>query len=124
MELLITHLLPYLPYNLQMEYLVRNSVERIGTFTGIIYDKEQTHTTKVSIDQSHFEYIWMFRPILKSLDNLTTEDTILLKLFINEDRDYVINNPLYCDYNTVQYLLSKHYDVFGLIRHGLATSKD
>ncbi len=118
MELDIKHLVPYLPYNLKLQY--NGNKEKIGIMKTIIHNYDENHPTKIAIAFNDAEHIWMFKPLLKSMRNLTQEDIINLKLFVKADIEYVIDNPLMCDYHEIQYLLSKHYDIFGLISSGLA----
>jgi len=66
-----------------------------------------------------------FKPILKSLSYLTKEE--LKSQGFWHHIDYLTNekqNPLEAPFNMVQYLLSKHYDIYGLIEKGLAIDKD
>ena len=62
----------------------------------------------------------MFKPLLKPMKNLNKEDIIRLHLFIDSDKNYVIENPLNCCYDDLQYLISEHYDIFNLIENNLA----
>jgi hypothetical protein len=122
MELEVKHLAPYLPYGLKLQYVVREKVEKIGTMESISHNEDETHPTRVSISAMYNEeHIWMFKPLLKSMRSLNNENVVKLKLFIEADKQYLIDSPLNCCYDDLQYLLSEHYDVFGLIDAGLAT---
>ena len=123
MELTISHLAPYLPYNLELQYIVRDQVVTTGIMNSISHYQHETHPTRVSIGYYDEEYIWMFKPLLKPMSFLSDEDKINLYLFTKEDIDFCIENPLMLPYYDIQYLLSKHFDVFGLINNGLATIK-
>ena len=120
MELEAKHLTPYLPHRLKLQYVVRGEVEKIGIMRSISYNDSETHPTRVSIDGQDEEHIWLFRPILKRMRNLNDENIVKLKLFIEADREYVIENPLNCCYDDLQYLISGFYDVFNLIENNLA----
>ena len=122
MELTVNHLAPYLPYGLKLQYVVREKVEKIGAMKSISHNEDETHPTRVSISAMYNEeHIWMFKPLLKSMSRLDKENIVKLKLFVEADKQYLIDNPLNCCYDDLQYLLSEHYDVFGLIPAGLAT---
>lgn len=123
MELEVKHLAPYLPYGLKLQYIIRGKVEKTGIMKTIIHNDSETHPTKIAIDFSDVEHIWMFKPILKPMSSLNNVDIVRLKLFTESDKQYLIDNPLNCDYDDLQYLFSEHYDVFGLIDIGLADSK-
>jgi hypothetical protein len=86
----------------------------------ISYNDSETHPTRVSIDNQDEEHIWMFRPILKKMENLNNDDIVRLKLFVEADKEFVIQNPLSLCYDDLQYLTSKFYDVFDLIDNNLA----
>jgi hypothetical protein len=75
---------------------------------------------KSDIDYYNEEHIWMFRPILKPMESLTQDDFVRLHLFTQPDQDFVKGSPLSLDYEGLQYLFLKHYDVFGLIEKNLA----
>ena len=121
MELEVKHLAPYLPYGLKLQYVVRDVVQSTGIMESISHNDFETHPTRVSINYQGKEHIWMFRPLLKSMSKLNQENIVKLKLFVEAERQYLIDNPLDCCYDDLQYLLSEHYDVFGLIPAGLAT---
>lgn len=143
MELEVKHLAPYLPYGLQLQYVVRDKVEKVGTMVNIWHNEGETNPTKISIDYRDGEHIWMFKPILKPMHKLTKQElqqnvnsdgidfvidilinkqntraTSLLRLISNKEPS--INDiPL----GIANYLFKNHYDVFGLIEQGLAVEK-
>jgi hypothetical protein len=122
MELTVNHLAPYLPYGLKLQYIVRDKVISTGIMKSISHNEDETHPTRVSISAMYNEeHIWMFKPLLKSMSRLGQENIVKLKLFVEADKQYLIDNPLNCCYDDLQYLLSEYYDVFGLIEKGLAT---
>lgn len=125
MELELKHLAAYLPYGLKLQYVVREKVEQTGIMKSISHNEDETHPTRVSISAMYNEeHIWMFRPLLKSMKSLEKENIVKLKLFVESDKQYLIDSPLNCCYEDFQYLLSEHYDVFGLINAGLAVEKE
>ena len=149
MELEIKHLTPYLPYGLKMQYVVREKVEKTGIMKTIIHNEDETHPTKISIDWNNEEHIWMFKPILRPLSDLTKE------IQVNGEKFYPLEKlteifggrPISfdgtCFYTKIQEnmvrkkedvvplhfsqldafnkLFEWHFDVFGLIPAGLAT---
>lgn len=144
MELQAKHLAPYLPYNLKMNYIVREKVERIGILTNIHHNTDETHPTKISISGLYDdEHIWMFKPHLKSLSKLTDEELIPVGLII---RDVPKHKATFKDnilaiedakcwltrtgmkptlsltqvLEINEYLFSIHADVYGLIKNDLA----
>jgi hypothetical protein len=147
MELEAKHLSPYLPYNLKLQFIVKNVVYKIGIMQTIYHDEEQTHPTKVSISGMYDnEHIWMFKPMLKSLSNLSNEELINIGLLI---RDIQYHNATYQDnilaiedakawlqktmkptlklsqvQLIMEYLFSIHADVFNLIENNLAVNKN
>jgi hypothetical protein len=139
MELEVKHLIPYLPYGLKCQYIVRDSIVKTGTLVGINHRPYETHPTRVSIDFEEQEHIWMFKPILRPLKNLGEiiehngetfcpidwiEDkyyTLYLheecKRLMEEDGHNWINHMSYL---LIQHLFEWHFDVFGLINEKLA----
>ncbi len=111
MELQIQHLAPYLPYKLYFRMTDGIKLPMNGLKENVIFVKDGYSTT------IHYKGA---RPLLKSLKILDSDDIIRLGLFVEADKQYLINFPLNCCYEDFQYLLSKHYDVFGLIEAGLA----
>jgi hypothetical protein len=74
MELEIKHLATYLPYGLKLQYVVREKVEKTGIIKSISHNEDETHPTRVSISAMYNEeHIWMFKPILRPLSDLTKE---------------------------------------------------
>lgn len=144
MELEVKHLAPYLPYGLQLQYVVRGIVEKVGTMVTINHNENETHPTKIRISMGDGEHIWMFKPILKPLSKLTkrelqdncnsdginfvvdilinkenTKAAALLKL-VSSKEPSVEDIPL----GIANYLFKNHYDVFGLIEQDLAVEKE
>ncbi len=134
MELELKHLAPYLPYGLKLQYVVREKVEKTGIMKSIIHDKNETHPTKVSIDGSDAEHIWMFKPILRPLSDLNKElferfpngfFGFIPKSLLSENLQMqldIFNLPNIVDLKVTDYqkLLGWHFDIFGLIEQGLA----
>ncbi len=105
------HLAPYLPYGLK--------------FYG-------TQSKEIWMPQpKHFASEWKFdfktsKPILKLLSDLTEEEVSNLEgryfstYGIWHDADTLNDDPQYWAYCDVIWLIKNHYDVFGLIKKGLA----
>ena len=72
-----------------------------------------------------------FYPVMRMLSSLTRQElidkgfTTHLDYLTHEHQEYPETFPI-CSapYDMVQYLISKHYDIFGLIPQGLAWSMD
>lgn len=127
MELTINHLAAYLPYKLHLAYKARpsQSYEVFGILQGI---------SGVQFKSAVMDFVNVkdyFAPVLKPISKLKREEllsygftnpTIAQILGDNEGAGIIdiIHN---CKYGLVQYLLSQHYDIFGLIEAGLAVEK-
>jgi hypothetical protein len=130
-KLELRHLCPYLPYKLKAKFMhpvVKH--QKIGVINNA-YNLDDD--VKISIDYSDDEHIWMFKPILRPLSDLTREDLIedlgtetsCLDWTTSErehwikfySREHWINNLPYLIYS---HLVKNHFDVFGLIEAGLA----
>ncbi len=135
MELEVKHLAPYLPYGLNLQYVVREKVEKTGIMKTIIHNEDEAHPTKISIDWNDAEHIWMFKPILRPLSDLNNEIVIngekhQMWLLINgqkalengkiENMNGYQYSILELSYNKIQTILKFHFDIFGLIEKGLA----
>ena len=139
MDLEIKHLAPYLPYGLKLQYIVREKVEKTGTMISLSNYECETHPTRVSIDFDNEEHIWMFKPILRpfsDLDkpikrdvNLTVNPSIAFGLVKDEEgiwcdefsADYGESPTAKIDVTQMNFwLFEYHFDVFGLIKAGLA----
>ena len=105
MKLELKHLAPYLPYRLKIQYKFDGFEicisPMVASMTSNSFAKEIPINTVLSDNKS-------FKPILRPLSDLNDEEN---------------NTPEYlqgCCYSYVTYLISQHYDVFGLIEKGLA----
>ena len=140
MKLTKEKLFPYLPYNLK---IIWNNTKEIYT---IFFENEtdwQTNqyplaTIMFSIDE-RLQNLG-FKLILHPLADLTKEKLSILfglhendisdfEFIISDDNDWYLEYRLFgvghlssciAGWNQIQILLSKHYDLFGLIKEGLA----
>lgn len=132
----LEHLAPYLPYKLKVIYEHSN---KIGTISNIYsigkgYDDDDI---KIAIDYSEAEHLWMFKPILRPLSDLTKEIEHNGEKFVPIEKiglnscsffhtTYLVNKNGYefeikkIPYNEFQKLFEWHFDVFGLIEKGEA----
>ena len=122
-ELKVEHLVVYLPYKLKIQF-VNNYYD---SATGGAYNKNEIYemTLRLIADLKPFISEPRFKPILYPLSDLTKPK------FPDGSKN---SNPTWwklkiqvgildsLDYNTVQELLEKHYDLFGLIEKNLAIS--
>ena len=139
MELEVKHLAPYLPYDLKLQYVVREKVEQTGIMKSINHNEDETHPTRVSISAMYNEeHIWMFKPILKPLSQFEYDHIVQVKEHLGlgqwcdhydqyfdawfDDAESVQKLVLQAPYIVFLYFLSEHYDVYGLIEKGLAVS--
>lgn len=81
----IKHLAAYLPYKINLQYIIRDRVVKTGIMKTIIHNEADTHPTKISIDWDDAEHIWMFKPILRPLSDLTKEIEVDGKRFVPID---------------------------------------
>jgi hypothetical protein len=125
MELEAKHLAPYLPYGLKLQYTVRDKVEQTGIMKSISHNKNETHPTRVSIEFNNEEHIWMFKPVLVPLKELSAYSNGIKHRGYRTDENNFLN--LISDiesgrgnYDIMQMCFEEHIDVFGLIKAGLA----
>lgn len=127
MELELKHLAAYLPYGLCLMYKKRpeHFVVALGAYeptdTGILYFKA---------DFADWQPITPFLPILKPMCQLTREELkdkgfwtycdFLTSEHQSDPKRFPIENA---PHKMVEYLLSRHYDIFDLISKGLAVEK-
>jgi hypothetical protein len=133
----LKHIAPYLPYNLKYcrvsksVVTLKNEVKEMG----VVSTTGNIHNINNNLlgDYTNVSYL----PILKPLSDLTNEE---LRLAMNKvefishidwtttEREGIIKRYSYdrwlndIPYVIIQYLFSKHYDVFDLIKKGLAIS--
>jgi len=126
MELEIKHLAPYLPYGLKLQYVVRENVEKAGIMCSISHYESETHPTRVSIDFNSEEHIWMFKPILRPMEDLKYYvdflNTYYVDFSVKEGCLVKRKNEGFARLNELEFLFKNHFDVFGLIDAGLAVS--
>ena len=139
MELEAKHLAPYLPYGLKLQYIVRENVKQTGIMKSISHNESETHPTRVSIEFNNEEHIWMFKPILRPLSDLNKQIKRDENLLVTPSRAFSLvkdEEGNWCDEFSADYgesptakvdvtqmnfwLFEYHFDVFGLIKAGLA----
>ena len=143
MKLELKHLAPYLPYNLQMAYIIRGKIVEIGDLNKVFIYRDATHPIRYGINYNDAEHEWMFKPILRPLSSITEKELEELEGIIGCDfYIYVSGNEIEIEENTTdpyngksslrmetlhrvyEWLFSHHFDVFGLIDRGLAIEKE
>ena len=97
MKLELKHLAPYLPYELQMAYIVKDEVVEVGSLNKVYINKLENHPIRYGINYNDAEHEWMFKPLLRPLSSITKEEAskLLSKVqgvSINEDTLRVFNN--------------------------------
>lgn len=126
MKLELKHLAPYLPYGLEVIYT--HTKER-GSIRNL-YDIEEYNDIKLGINWLYGEHIWMFKPILRPLSDLTKEIEVDSELTtISKDNTWGRFDEIatlkphqlrFIQLREYELLLEYHFDVFGLIEQGLA----
>ena len=142
MKLELKHLAPYLPYDLQMAYIIRGKIVEIGDLNKVFIYRDTTHPIRYGINYNDAEHEWMFKPILRPLSSMIEkesdeiEDIIGCNFYIYasgngiEIEDIIIDpwggqsvlrmetlNRIY------EWLFKNHFDVFNLIENNLAIDK-
>ena len=144
-NLTLEHLSAYLPYGVELAFIVRDEVRYIDKITGIS-DIGDYDDIKIKLGYNDSEHIWMFKPILRPLSDLTKEiehngEKIVPIDYINgefsleipdkiELQNWVKNRSIHFVlaewvgiedlYKLFKLLFKWHFDVFGLIDKGLA----
>lgn len=114
-KLTIEQYAPYLPSELQVkDPLTIGPGVMVSICTGMI-------GLLLYEDTDNIEYYepCELKPILKSLNDLTTEDLDFSEFATFIGLRSAVQNQT-CLYKTMQYLIERHYDVFYLIKNGLA----
>lgn len=127
----LKHLAPYLPFGLKMcnyekklEFLLlslspNSDIDIISTDE--VYDGENGKGTNL-----YYFDRQQFYPILKPLSQLTEQEVAKVEIALGGLSNFGILTRIqqevlfYSNYNMIEYLLSNHYDIFGLIEKGLA----
>lgn len=128
----------YLPYGVELAFIVRDEVRYIDKITGIS-DIGDYDDIKIKLGYNDSEHIWMFKPILRPLSDLTKEIehngerfVPIVKLLqeycfdtnqmteqeINEYAESMIEIDM--SYMAAQMLMEWHFDIHGLIDRNLA----
>lgn len=137
-HLKLSHIAPYLPYGLKLEYtfhVLNDELKTIGRLLAIdnvdvgkpvilkITDSEFKHQAGFSC------YIDQCKPILRPMSDLITyvindDISVYKKLSARTRNDWEYENPTIekWSYEDILILLQNHFDVFGLIPTGLAVS--
>jgi hypothetical protein len=71
-KLTLEHLAPYFPYGIELAFVLRDEIRYVGKIT-CIYDMQEYDDIKIKIGYNDAERIWMFKPILRTLSDLTKE---------------------------------------------------
>ena len=96
MELEIKHVTPYLQHNLKMAFRQSDgSFKYKGILDSISYKDFETYPSKISLENTDSEYIWMFKPYLYPLSYLDKEIEENGEKFVPIDE---IIKEFLCDY--------------------------
>lgn len=134
-KLTIAHIAPYLPYGLKVQDIYSGKIDTITS----LYDIIEYDDIKIKIGHSNAEHIWMFKPILRPLSQLTQEIEHNGERFVPVDKleDMFRWNPEWfgwdtfikdanlnsLDYDVIKQLIKWHFDIFQLCESGLAIEK-
>ena len=111
MKLELKHLAPYLPYGLK--YIDKDS-KKLETMRSI-----STEINLIDMGWGNAHDLKEFKPILRPLSDLT-EEYVSKKTIEDYKFCSSIDITKCLTYHSLTYLLSLHFDVFGLIEKGLA----
>ncbi len=115
MKLELKHLAPYLPYGLKVMVEGKEYIMKSCFLTGSGHLAVVT-TNKVWKEGFPQRHVIDTKPILRPLSDLTKEEEKeLLAIQQNPENEIYGEN-----FGAMQWFLSKHFDVFGLIEEGLA----
>ena len=87
MEKEFKHLAPYLPYELQMAYIVKDEVVEVGSLNKVYIYKSESHPIRYGINYNDAEHEWMFKPFLRPLSSITTEEAYELGVILTSEAD-------------------------------------
>ena len=87
MKLELKHLAPYLPYDLQMAYIVKDEVVEVGSLNKVYINKLENHPIRYGINYNDAEHEWMFKPLLRPLSSITIEEAYELGVIITSEAD-------------------------------------
>lgn len=143
-KLTLEHLAPYLPYDIELAFVLRDEIRYVGKITSLL-DIQEYDDIKIKIGYNDAEHIWMFKPILHPLSDLTKEiehngeKFVPVDIFFPySDYDKIFDRKVditslelagsinfkYSPYFILNNLFKWHFDVFGLIDAGLAVDEN
>lgn len=122
-QLELKHLAAYLPHKTKVRHDF-DCVNILGSVTPLAVHTERGHTLNYS---AFLEFKLILKPMsnltLKELENAGFErSNAIYLMWIFQETTNALENEA-ATYKAVQYLLSEHYDIFGLIGLGLAAPK-
>lgn len=129
MKLELKHLAPYLPYQLEIE-ISNYKCDYVGikraVANGFYFIGDSLHITYKG--GSSGKDVDIFKPILRPLSDIQDTSSkwkeMASEMGLSNNDDYLIEKDIksnqYLSYNFQTWLISNHFDVFGLIEQGLA----
>jgi hypothetical protein len=126
MKLEFKHIVPYLPYGLQIygssEIWILFGIDR--SYKGEIFvnlENGQEGNENFYREASMFEHSLILHPLSDlTKEKLSKYYTQLMDGDLERCIKDTLEYPLNQSYTFIQYLLSEHYDIFGLIKEDLA----
>lgn len=137
MTLELKHIAPYLPYELYFMRYEKKCLDK--TVTPVVWSKDlhpfKTQLNAVTLNGFDYE---KSKPILRPLSDLTKEIEVngtkyesvkhyFEEIYYTQTLHKQVNSIIqderwvnHCEYILVKFLFEHHFDVFGLIEHGLA----
>ena len=86
-QLELKHIAPYLPYNLQMAYIIRGKIVEIGDLNKVFIYRDETHPIRYGINYNDAEHEWMFKPILRPIGSMTKEEAYEFGILLMGEAD-------------------------------------
>ena len=87
MKLELKHIAPYLPYDLQMVYIVRGEIIGAGNLNRVSINRDENHPIRYDINYNDAVHEWMFKPILKPISSMTKEEAYEFGILLMGEAD-------------------------------------
>lgn len=122
MQLTAEHIYAYMPYGLRIKFNNTGNVRKVIVNYECKDEREISLSHLIFAIQLHnIGFKLLLRPVSELSENEIKEIALKERIHIKNVLRYIRMNIV--SYRTIQMLLEQHYDVFGLIEHGLAEVK-
>lgn len=110
----------YYPYDLEMGYVVRETIEKVGVLKTIDFNESETHSLRLGIEGMYdLEHEWMFKPFLYDVSMINKEilynGEVIIPTEDLEIGDYdLLYDVSFLPFEVVQQLLKWKINIFNL----------